>query len=86
VKTHTRAILALAQKIKLIRKPRRRSRITDEMRLFVVSVASVAFSRQKVGNASDANRRSAQTCNNFNTKKNKKTFLTDYQPPEVVTS
>ncbi len=45
--------------------------IGDEMRLFVVSVASVAFSRQKAGNASDANRKTAQTCTIFNTKKKK---------------
>ncbi len=41
-------------------RPRRRSAIADEMRLSVVSVASVAFSRQKVGNAADANRKTAQ--------------------------
>jgi hypothetical protein len=52
------------------------------MRFFFVSVASVAFSRQKAGNASDANRKTAQTCTIFNTKKNKKTSLTDYQPPK----
>jgi hypothetical protein len=51
------------QKIQLVRKPRRRSTIADEMRLFFVSVASVAFSRQKAGNASERRRKTAQTCN-----------------------
>jgi hypothetical protein len=54
-----------AQKIKLARKLRRRSTIADEMRFFFVSVASVASSRQKAGDASDADRKTAQTCNNL---------------------
>jgi hypothetical protein len=58
------------QKIQLARKPRRRSTIADEMRLFFVSVASVAFSHQKAGNASDANRKTAQTCNTKKRKQN----------------
>jgi hypothetical protein len=57
------------QKIQLARKPRRRSTIADEMRLFSVPVASVAFSRQKAGNASDRRRKTAQNWTNWNAKK-----------------
>ncbi len=42
------------------------------MRLFVVSVASVAFSYQKAGNASDANRKTAQSWNKLEHKKEKR--------------
>jgi hypothetical protein len=60
------------QKIKLTRKPRRRSTIADEMRLFVVSVASVASSRQKAGNASDALPKDGLKLEQVGTKKKKR--------------
>jgi hypothetical protein len=37
------------------------STIADETRFFFVSAASVALSRRKAGNASDANRKTAQS-------------------------
>ncbi len=58
-----------ARKIEIRRKLRRRSTTADEMRLFVVSVAFVGFSRQKVGNVSDANRKTAQSWNKSELKK-----------------
>jgi hypothetical protein len=57
------------RKIQIRRNPRRRSTIADETRFFFVSVASVAFSRQKAGNASDANRKTAQSSRKFALKK-----------------
>jgi hypothetical protein len=52
---------ATREKFKSGEKLRRRSTIADETRFFFVSVASAAFSRQKAGNASDANRKTAQS-------------------------
>jgi hypothetical protein len=63
VKTHSLLILAKREKLKPTKNALERSTIADEMRLFFVPVEFVAFSRQKVGNASDANRKTAQTCN-----------------------
>ncbi len=56
---------ATRKKLKSGEKLRRRSTIADEMRFFFVSVASVAFSRQKAGNVSDANRKTAQSSRKF---------------------
>jgi hypothetical protein len=68
--THTRDF-GDAQKIKLTRKPRRRSTIADEMRFLFVSAASVAFSNQKAGNASDALPKDGSELKQVATKKKK---------------
>jgi hypothetical protein len=56
---------AKREKLESTRNALGRSTIADEMRFFFVSVAFVAFSRQKAGNASEANRKTAQTCNDL---------------------
>jgi hypothetical protein len=71
---HTSLWLGDAQKIKLARNPRRRSTIADEMCLFVAPVASVAFSRQKVGNASDALPKDGSNLEQLRTQKKESSF------------